>query len=445
MPALSHKLKPKPNLTLAPYSLRSSLPIQPQSKEHMISDSCEVAIIGAGPYGLAAAAHLQAAKVATRVFGDTMAFWRRNMPSGMKLRSPWRASHIADPDRAHTLDIFADTHGIEQTENLSLADFVRYGEWFQRRAVPDLDPRMVVSVAPGPRGFRLTLDDECIVEATRVVVATGLTNQAYRPAEFEGLSPTLVSHSSEVVKPADFSGRHVAVIGRGQSACESAVLLQEAGAEADLVCRGEVRWLGAEAVRPRRNGDVLWSLRRALHAPSAIGPFPYNWLADMPSALYRLPPETRQRLSAQCLRAAASGWLKGRAGGVRINAGRTVLAARAQGERVVLHLDDGAAAFDHVILATGYRVDISKLGVLTPELLVQVKLRDGYPILSPRFESSISGLHFVGSSAVGSFGPLPRFVAGSGYAARRVTEAALASARKPLQRKFARPVMQSQP
>ena len=61
-------------------------------------DDCEVIVIGAGPYGLAVAAHLKAAGIATQVFGEPMSFWRRNMPKGMKLRSPWRATHIADPD-----------------------------------------------------------------------------------------------------------------------------------------------------------------------------------------------------------------------------------------------------------------------------------------------------------------------------------------------------------
>jgi len=66
-------------------------------------------IIGAGPYGLAAAAHLRAAGVETRVFGETMAFWERQMPTGMLLRSYWEASHIADPDRDLTLDAYEAT------------------------------------------------------------------------------------------------------------------------------------------------------------------------------------------------------------------------------------------------------------------------------------------------------------------------------------------------
>lgn len=41
---------------------------------------CEVAVIGAGPYGLATAAHLIAAGADTHVFGEAMSFWRHHMP-----------------------------------------------------------------------------------------------------------------------------------------------------------------------------------------------------------------------------------------------------------------------------------------------------------------------------------------------------------------------------
>ena len=67
-------------------------------------NDCEVAVIGAGPFGLATAAHLKSAKVATRVFGEPMSFWRQHMPDGMKLRSPWVASHIAHPENQLSLD-----------------------------------------------------------------------------------------------------------------------------------------------------------------------------------------------------------------------------------------------------------------------------------------------------------------------------------------------------
>ena len=50
----------------------------------------DVVIIGAGPHGLAAAAHLRRAGVECRVFGDPLSFWR-TMPAGMLLRSNWTA------------------------------------------------------------------------------------------------------------------------------------------------------------------------------------------------------------------------------------------------------------------------------------------------------------------------------------------------------------------
>ncbi|HVV61155.1 MAG TPA: NAD(P)/FAD-dependent oxidoreductase [Pseudolabrys sp.] len=410
----------------------------------MSYETCDVAIVGAGPYGLATASHLKAAKVPFRIFGDTMGFWRKNMPSGMKLRSPWRASNIVDPEGEHSLDIFAHVHGIARVENLPLKDFVRYGEWFQRRAVPEVDPRFVKSVAAGRKGFRVTLADGDAVEAKRVVVAMGLTNQAFRPREFDGLPPALVSHSSEMVKPADFRGKKVAVIGRGQSACESAVLLNEAGAEVELICRGDVRWIGAESSQAGRSELMVWWVHSVLTAPSAIGPFPFNWLVDMPGMLHALPASLRAKLSARSLRAAASAWLRVRADGVRINAGRTLRAAQAKGSRVALDLDSGVETFDHAVLATGYKTDIGKLNVLAPDLLSKIAVRDNFPVLSRAFESSVAGLHFLGSPAVGSFGPLPRFVAGCGYAARAVTRAALGGAERTAAPGIARPAMQPQ-
>lgn len=392
----------------------------------MRTDSCDVAVIGAGPYGLATGAYLKSANISTRVFGDAMSFWRGNMPKGMKLRSPWRASHIADPTREHSLDHYATTHGVPRTENLPVADFVRYGEWFQRRVIPDLDKRMVKTISPGPKGFRLVLEDGDAVDAMRVVIATGLTNQAFRPAQFAGMPRSLVSHSSEAVNPDEFRGRRVAVIGRGQSACESAVLLHEAGAEVELICRGDVHWIGSENPDVKHGDDLKWWFREALAAPSAIGPFPLSWLVEFPGILRRLSPGMRSRINIRSLRPAATAWLRPRAEGMRINAGRSVVEARAQGGKVALQLDDRSVSIvDHTVLATGYRMDVGKLGIIAPELLQRINGTAGFPALSKGFESTLPGIHFVGSPAVGSFGPLPRFVAGAGYAARCVTRAVL--------------------
>src|SRR5881397_691050 len=108
----------------------------------MASLNCQVAIIGAGPYGLSAAAHLRAAQTDVRIFGKPMDFWRSGMPRGMVLRSPWRYCHIADPHSVCTVDRFADDADLQLPANLRLEQFLSYGDWFQRQLVPNVDLRM---------------------------------------------------------------------------------------------------------------------------------------------------------------------------------------------------------------------------------------------------------------------------------------------------------------
>jgi FAD-dependent urate hydroxylase len=387
---------------------------------------CDVAVIGAGPYGLAAAAHLCATGLATRVFGHTLAFWRRHMPKGMNLR---HATSIAHPQDSLSLETFARLDPSAAIRPLPIETFIAYGEWFQQHAVPDLDRRKVTRVEPAADGFSLRLEGGEVIEAGRVVVALGLKNQDLRPAPFIGLPERLVSHSCEHADFSDFHGRRVAVIGRGQSACESAVLLHEAGADVDLIARGPIHWIGAET--PDQGPVSLkWRLYDLLNPHFTIGPFPLSWLVVMPTLMRGLPPALRARVGARCLRPAATAWLRPRWGEVRLTAGCTVRDVQPAGAGVSLKLDSGATLeVDHVLLATGYWVDIAKYRILAPELLHRVDCVNGSPVLSAGFESSVPGLHFIGSSAVLSFGPLMRFVAGTGYAAPTLARAVVAASR----------------
>ena len=142
----------------------------------------DVVVIGAGPYGLAAAAHLSAAGLQPHVFGRVMDFWRRQMPAGMYLRSSWRASYISDPRRALTLDDYERAHQLRLPRRVPLECFIEYGQWFQSQAVPEVDDRHVESVEPHSSGFELTLGDGSRVLAQQVVVAAGISPFAHRPA-----------------------------------------------------------------------------------------------------------------------------------------------------------------------------------------------------------------------------------------------------------------------
>src|SRR5262249_42063904 len=116
-----------------------------------------------------------------------------------------------------------------------------------------------------------------------------------------------------------------------------------------------------------------------------------------------------------------AGWVRPRVANVAMEAGRTIVGARQSGAGITLDLDTGTRSFDHVLLATGYHIDIARLGILAPELLAAIATDDGSPMLADGYESCVSGLHFIGSAAVASYGPLLRFVWGAGYAARTVT------------------------
>ena len=386
-----------------------------------LHDDCEVAVIGAGPYGLSLGAHLNSAGIETRVFGRPMSFWREHMPKGMKLRSPWAATHIVDPDDLLTLDAYAAVTSLGRPDPLPLADFVRYGEWFQKTALPDLDTRQVTMIEAAGRGFALALEDGTTARARRVVVATGLANQEFYPAAFDGLPIDVVSHTADHADLDIFRGQCVAVIGRGQSACESAALLHEAGADVTMVCRGDIHWLGAETSGNAHRRDLYWRLHKLLATKSGVGPFPLNWANEQPDIIHHLPREMRTWLNAKSLRPGAAGWVRPRVADVVVEAGHAIRGARLSGAGITLDLDNGARTFDHVLLATGYRIDVARLGILAPNLLAGITTDDGSPVLGHGYESCVPGLHFVGSAAVRSYGPLLRFVWGAGYAARTVT------------------------
>jgi cation diffusion facilitator CzcD-associated flavoprotein CzcO len=379
----------------------------------------EVAVLGAGPYGLAAAAHLRAAGLAVRVFGEPMEFWERHMPAGMLLRSSLEASQIADPLGALTLRCFEGAQGGACTSPLPLKTFLAYAHWYQAHAVQDLDRRRVERIDRVDSAFELHLEGGERRRCPRVVVATGIGRFAYVPPEFAGIPPRLASHSSAHADLARFSGRRVVVVGGGQSAVETAALLAEAGAEAELLHRGPaIRWLGRGHWLRKRHPAV----RRLFYPPTDVGPPVLNQIVARPDLFRRLPRPLQTRVACRSIRPAAAGWLRPRVSAVRITAGRRVISAAAAGTEIRLELGDGTGrTVDHVILATGYCLDLARLDFLAPALLSAVERAAGYPRLRTGFESSVPRLYFLGAAAAWTFGPLMRFVSGTGYAARALT------------------------
>lgn len=394
----------------------------------MSKTDCDIAIIGAGPYGLASAAHIAAADgLSIRVFGQPMSFWEQQMPAGMVLRSPYVASNISDPTRDLTLDDFESSERQSLSRPVSLEQFVGYGRWFQKQTIPELDRRFVDRVEKNGH-FNLSLVDGESVRAKRVVVAGGIMPFAWKPPIFRGLPSELVSHSSEHRDLGRFAGRRVVVIGGGQSALESAALLHEAGAHVEVVVRNDRIYF---LRRGRGIIHRLGPITKLLFAPAEVGPAGISRLVSTPSWYRRLPRRVQDRFSVRSLRPAGAAWLQPRLADVPITVATAVRSvAERDGEVELTFEDGGTRRCDHVLLATGYRVDVSGYDFLPQPLLDRVSRVNGYPRLDRGFESSLEGLHFVGAPAAWSYGPLMRFVAGTEFVGPVLARAILAKHRR---------------
>jgi FAD-dependent urate hydroxylase len=380
-------------------------------------ERCNVTVIGAGPYGLATAAYLRAAGVETRVFGEPMAFWKKQMPVGMCLRSSWSASHIADPKQAVTLDAYCRQNGNHLAKPIPLERFIDYGQWYQRTLVPFLEPRQVTRVDLGAGGLKIMLADGEEFLSRRVVVATGIGTFASRPGVFAGISLHLASHASEQNDLRKFKGQRVVVIGAGQSALESAALFKEAGIEVEVIGRQtNLNWVG---LHPKLHhlGAISW----LLYSPRDVGPAGISRLVAMPHLFRRFPRQFQDRTAYRAIRPAGAGWLMPRLTGVPITLGRHVVSATEKGSQLHLRLDDGSERLiDHALLATGYRVDVSRYPFLSDSVLKRLETMNGYPVLKRGLECSVPGLHFLGKPAAWSFGPLLGFVSGTEFAAHEL-------------------------
>lgn len=378
----------------------------------------EVVIIGAGPYGLSAGVHLQEKGIDVRVFGEPMEFWGSKMPEGMLLRSPRIASNLSDPGNKFTLDAYEKASGLQPCAPVPLDTFVAYGRWFCQQLDGRLDRRTIAQVEQIGTEFRITLRDGEVLQSSFVVVAAGIGPFQRTPAIFAEFGPQYVSHCYEIRNVRRFTGKRVGVIGAGQSALESAALIHEAGAQVELIARiSELRWIGMHKWL-----HELGPISSMLYSYHDIGPAGISRLVAAPHLVGMFPLRIRDKIRTRAVRPAGSAWLPARLGNVKRTTGRTIVSAKSVGNELQLTLSDGTERrFDHIVLGTGYDVDISRFPFLDARLLCGIQRLGGYPKLAGGFASSIEGLHFIGATAARSFGPLAYFVTGTKFASSELT------------------------
>ena len=378
-------------------------------------------IVGAGPYGLSIAAHLKAAGIPFQLYGTPLESWSKFMPVGMVLKSERFASNLWDPDRQFTLERYSAERKMAYQPAgvpLSLEDFLAYAEWFRERAVGERIDAKVTKISRTREGFELDFAGAPSLQAQRVILATGHMAFKVMPEEFSSLAEPLCYHSSALYDLSGFAHRDVTVIGAGQSALESAALLQEAGARVRVIVRrNELAWNA-----PRNGHNKL--TEKILRPESGIG---FGWesvaVAEMPQWFRRLfPADLRHRYVARSWGPSGAWWLRKRVDGcLEILLNHKVNLAKQDKGRVCMQVQgpDGLTTIwtDHVIAATGYKVNLDRMHYLAPELRQSIAREGAAPLLDSQFETSVPGLFMVGIVSAPTFGPVMRFMFGAKHVA----------------------------
>ena len=282
-----------------------------------------VAVIGAGPYGLTAAAFLRHAGVPVRVFGETMESWRRHMPRGMLLRGRRRSSHLPDPERRLSIDDYEATTGVRLAHPIPLEQFIEYAGWYQRQAVPDIDraaacvrSRMLRGAHPASRCRSMTARRSGPLASSwprgsRRSPTGHRRSRTCRRARCRTRRTTMTSARSRA------GGCSWSV--RGTARARSAALLAESQAQVELVARaGHLKWL-----RPHQPDRLRTKVRMVAMPPTDLGGWRSAWVAAAPDVLHRLPASWQVGVWRRCVSPAGADWLRPRFDGIPVVLGRS--------------------------------------------------------------------------------------------------------------------------
>ena len=367
----------------------------------------DLLVIGAGPYAWSAAAYAQERGIDTHVVGHPMAFWRDQMPAEMFLRSgPDWSLDAAGED---SFEAYFEDAGLDpaDVDPIPIGVFLDHTDWFARRKHLEADRRLVTELSKDGT-FVVTLEDGSTITADKVLAVPGIRHYTQLPAWFDDVPADRRGHTSDLVSFDDVAGRRFAIIGGRQSAYEWAALLCDHGAaRVDVVHRHDtpafekVSWKFVDPLVEQTLAERGWWRNLAPSRQQAIAL--QFWQVGRLTLEWWLTPRLRPEV-------------------VTSRPGTEVVAVASGEADVKVTLSDGhELTADQVVFASGYRAELGNVPYLAG-VIERISVTDGFPDLSPGFETTLPGLYVTGFSSTRDFGPFYGFTKGCPSSGRLVVE-----------------------
>ena len=397
----------------------------------------DVAIIGAGMFGIAAAVALALKGVSNvRLFDNSAPGHSGPWTTYARmrtLRSPKELPGLALGIRALTFRAWYEAvYGVEAWEALYKIPngvWQDYLDWIAHAFELSIDYNTQIrSFNAGPQGVTLSSTDGRTLEARRLVIATGRagTGGASIPAFISpALFPDRAAHTCDPVDFSALAGRRVAVIGAGSSAWDNAATALEHGA-------------AHVTMYARRSHLPQFNKARASTYPG----FVEGWHALTPQQQWTLaayldgtPPPPPHETVLRTLAAADAGRFT-----LHLNA--RLQRVDEQDAQVQLTLADRTDLADFLIVGTGFRVDLGQAPLFAevadrvalwrdrfdPEQVAQRLHLGLYPWLGPGFElqarepgdDALNRVHLLNHAASLSYGAVASDIPAISSAADRL-------------------------
>jgi FAD-dependent urate hydroxylase len=373
----------------------------------------DLLVIGAGPYAFSAAAYAKERGIDTHVVGHPMAFWHDQMPVGMYLRSgpDWSLDASGSAASGDSFQAYFEDAALDpaDVDPIPIGVFLDHTDWFARRKGLVADTRMVDTLTYADSGtFAGALADGSTITADKVLVCPGIKHFAQLPAWYADVPEDRRAHTSELVEFDSLAGARVAVIGGRQSAYEWAALLCDHGAaKVDVVHRHEtpsfekVSWTFVDPLVEQTLANRGWWRNLAATDQQAVAL--QFWQVGRLTLEWWLTPRLKPEV-------------------VTSRPSTEVSAVEVRDDGVALTLTDGEVLdVDLVVFASGYRADLAAVPYLSG-VVDRVSVTDGFPDLSPGFETSLPGLYVTGFASTRDFGPFYGFTKGCPSSARLVVD-----------------------